>query len=60
MVGLWKFAGAVMYVLHEVFGLEEDMMIVLMNEKEGMFLLDEIMRGGNFGLYVVLLLESVE
>ena len=50
-LGLWKFAGAVMYVLHEVFGLEEDMMIVPMNEKEGMFLLDEIMRGGNFGLY---------
>ena len=50
-LGLWKFAGAVMYVLHEVFGLEEDMMIVPMNEKEGMFLLDEIMRGGNFGQY---------
>lgn len=50
-LGLWKFAGAVMYLLHEVFGLEEDMMIVPMNEKEGMFLLDEIMRGGNFGLY---------
>ena len=50
-LGLWKFAGAVMYVLHEVFGLEEDMMIVPMNEKEGMFLLDGIMRGGNFGQY---------
>lgn len=50
-LGLWKFVGAVMYVLHEVFGLEEDMMIVPMNEKEGMFLLDEIMRGGNFGQY---------
>lgn len=50
-LGVWKFAGAVMYVLHEVFGLEEDMMIVPMNEKEGMFLLDEIMRGGNFGQY---------
>ena len=50
-LGLWKFAGAVMYVLHEVFGLEEDMMIVSINEKEGMFLLDEIMRGGNFGQY---------
>ena len=50
-LGLWKFAGAVMYVLHEVFGWEEDMMIVPINEKEGMFLLDEIMRGGNFGQY---------
>ena len=50
-LGLQKFAGAVMYVLHEVFGLSEDKMIAPMNEKEGKFLLDEIMRGGNFGQY---------
>lgn len=50
-LGLWKFAGAVMYVLHEVFGLAEDKMIAPMDEKEGKFLLDEIMRGGNFGQY---------
>ena len=49
--GLWQFAGAVMYVLHEVFGLSEDKMIAPMDEKEGKFLLDEIMRGGNFGQY---------
>lgn len=50
-LGLWKFAQAVMYVLHEVFGLSEDRMIAPMDEKEGRFLLDEIMRGGNFGQY---------
>ena len=50
-LGLWKFAGAVMYVLHEVFGLSEDKMIAPMDEREGRFLLDEIMRGGNFGQY---------
>ena len=50
-LGLWKFAGAVMYVLHEVFGLEEEKMIAPTNEKEGAFLLDEIVRGGNFGQY---------
>lgn len=50
-LGLWKFAGAVMYVLHEVFGLSEDRMIVPMDEREGRFLLAEIMRGGNFGQY---------
>ena len=50
-LGLWKFAGAVMYVLHEVFGLSEDRMIAPMDEKEGRFLLDEIMRGGIFGQY---------
>lgn len=48
-LGLWKFAGAVMHVLHEVFGLPEEKMIAPMDEKEGRFLLNEIMRGGNFG-----------
>ena len=50
-LGLWKFAQAVMYVLHEVFGLSEDRMIAPMDEREGRFLLGEIMRGGNFGQY---------
>ena len=50
-LGLWKFAQTVMYVLHEVFGLSEDRMIAPMDEREGSFLLDEIMRGGNFGQY---------
>lgn len=50
-LGLWKFAGAMMYGLHEVLGLEEEKMIAPTNEKEGKFLLDEIMRGGNFGQY---------
>ena len=48
---LWKFAQAVMFVMKEVFGLSEDRMIAPMDEKEGRFLLDEIMRGGNFGQY---------
>lgn len=50
-LGLWKFAGAVMYVLFEVFGLPEAKMIAPIDEKEGRFLLEEIMRGGNFGQY---------
>ena len=50
-LGLWKFARAVMYVLHEVFGLSESKMIAPVDEKEGKFLLAEIMRGGNFGQY---------
>ena len=48
-LGLWKFAGAVMYVLHEVLGLSEDKMIVPMDEKRGKLLLAEILDGGNFG-----------
>ena len=48
-LGLWKFAGAVMYVLHEVLGLPEEKMIVPMDEKRGKLLLAEILEGGNFG-----------
>ena len=50
-LGLWKFAQAVMFVMKEVFGLSEDRMIAPMDEREGRFLLDEIMRGGNFGQF---------
>lgn len=46
-----KFAGAVMWVLHEVFGLEEELMIVPQDERRGKFLLGEILYGGNFGKY---------
>ena len=49
-LGLWKFAGAVMFVLHEVLGLAEDnKMIAPMDEKRGKLLLAEILDGGNFG-----------
>ena len=50
-LGLWKFAGAVMYVLHNVMGLPEDMMIAPMDRKRGRMLLDDILNGGNFGHY---------
>ena len=46
---LWKFAGAVMYVLHEALGLSEEKMIAPMDEKRGKLLLVEILNGGNFG-----------
>ena len=48
-LGLWKFAGAVMFVLHEVLGLAEEKMIAPMDEKRGTLLLAEILDGGNFG-----------
>ena len=48
-LGLWKFAGAVMYVLHEALGLPEEKMIAPMDEKRGRLLLAEILDGGNFG-----------
>ena len=50
-LGLWKFAKAVMYVLHETLGLPEEKMIAPIDVNEGRFLLTEIMQGGNFGQY---------
>lgn len=50
-LGLWEFAGAVMYVLREVMGLDEKRMICAPDERRGRLLLEEIMAGGNFGHY---------
>ena len=50
-LGLWEFAGAVMYVLREVMGLDEKRMICAPDERRGRLLLKEIMAGGNFGHY---------
>lgn len=49
--GMGKFAGAVMWVLHEVFAMPALCYICEPNEKEGKKLLEEIMKGGNFGQY---------
>ena len=48
-LGLWKFAGAVMYVMKEVLGMPEERMIAPVDEKSGKLLLAEILNGGNFG-----------
>lgn len=50
-LGLWKFAGTVMYVMQEVFALEEQCMIAPVDERRGKTLLAEILKGGNFGKY---------
>lgn len=46
---LLRFAGAVMFVLQEVFGMQSDVMYVAPEAGWGSFLLDEILRSGNFG-----------
>ena len=48
-LGLRKFAGAVMYVMQEVFALETDYLLVSADERRGKLLLYEILKGGNFG-----------
>ena len=50
-LGLEKIAGAMMWVLHEKLGMAEEFLIAPMDERRGKVLLDEIMRGGNFGHY---------
>ena len=40
-----------MYIEIVVSGIDKDLMLCQPNEKEGRFLLEEIMRGGNFGHY---------
>lgn len=48
-VDLRKFVGAVMYVMQQVFLLEEDLMLCVPNTMLGSRLLDSVMAGGNFG-----------
>ncbi len=48
-LGMSRFLGALMWVLHTLFGLEEEQMLFPADEKEGSFLLNEIMEAGNFG-----------
>lgn len=50
-LGLEKMAGALMWVLHEKFGLEEKYLIAPKDEKRGKMLLAVMMEGGNFGQY---------
>ena len=48
-LGLWKFAGGIMYIMHEVFGMPTSRLIVPPNEKYGKFVLNEVLEAGNFG-----------
>ena len=48
-LGLWKFAGGIMYIMQEVFGMPASQLIVPPNEKYGKFVLNEVLEAGNFG-----------
>ena len=47
--GLTTFAKASMWVMKEVFGLRDEILVCAPDERSGRFLLDEILRAGNFG-----------
>ena len=48
-LGLWMFAGTIMYIMQEVFGMPASRLIVPPNEKYGKFVLNEVLEAGNFG-----------
>ena len=50
-LNLYNFAGAIMYILHDVLGLDEEVLIVPVDVRRGEFLLGEILRSGNFGKF---------
>lgn len=49
--GLFHFAGAVMYIMHELLGLEKNFLVLPMDRNRGRRLLEVILQGGNFGKY---------
>lgn len=49
--GLLKFAGAVMFVLQRVCGMDDNSLVTKPDDKRGELLLNEIMLSGNFGKY---------
>ncbi|MCR5454527.1 MAG: nucleotidyltransferase family protein [Bacteroidales bacterium] len=50
-LGMERFAAALMYVLKEIYHLDESLMLCTPDVKRGKLLLDEIVGGGNFGWY---------
>ena len=48
-LGLWMFAGGIMYIMQEVFGMPASRLIVPPDKKYGRFVLNEVLEAGNFG-----------
>ena len=47
--GMWRFARGVMWIMQEIFALDRKYMYCEPLEKEGRFILDIVLDGGNFG-----------
>lgn len=50
-LGMDRFTGAVMWVLHNELGLEENYLVVKPDRRRGQLLIKDILAGGNFGRY---------
>lgn len=50
-IGLGKFLGAMMWLMKDVCEAADEMLLCEPDEREGRFLLNEVMEGGNFGKY---------
>lgn len=48
-LGMSTFTSALMFIMHDVFHLPEEYLLCPANEKDGLFLLNEILKSGNFG-----------
>ena len=49
--GMEKFAKGLMWVMHEVLGMPSEWMLWDPDQKEGEYILKQVMKGGNFGRY---------
>lgn len=47
--GMWRFARGIMWIMQEIFALDRKYMYYEPLEKEGRFILDIVLNGGNFG-----------
>jgi hypothetical protein len=47
--GMTRFARGLMWVMHEVLGMPREWMLWEPDEKEGRYILEQVMMGGNFG-----------
>lgn len=50
-LGLAPIAGALMWIMENVFGLDEQLLVYKPNRKTGVFMMNEVLESGNFGRF---------